>query len=305
MSSRAKKERWVREAVAITDVIIKDADGRYLCPLCIEWFDDLADLTLEHAPPESVDGRPIAVTCRDCNSRGGHTVDHELRRVETVLEFAERRMTAPMPATFRIGDVEQRGQAIFGPDGLKLAGIPKQNHPETTEAVTAALEQAAASGSTDWTIGLTFQSPNYRRAAVGWLRTAYIVVFAMLGYTYVLRAELDLVREQINAPDEMILTRFCMMKPNSSPDRLVSFVTEPLEYASVIVQASNAAVLLPSDTLPGTYDRLAAIEPWPPGTQTLSGTTRRGRRNRSTPSIACGSTASPLTRPRNDPPVQP
>ena len=54
MSSRAKERAgWVREAVAITDVIIKDADGRYLCPLCIEWFDDLADLTLEHAPPEA------------------------------------------------------------------------------------------------------------------------------------------------------------------------------------------------------------------------------------------------------------
>jgi hypothetical protein len=273
MSNRTKKERWIRKAIAITDVITKNGAGRYLCPLCTDWFDDPADLTLEHAPPESVGGRPIAVTCHDCNSRGGHTVDHELRRVETVLEFAERRMTAPMPAKFRIGDVEQRGEAIFGPDGPKLVGIPRQNHPETTEAVTAALAETAASGSTDWTIGLTFQSPNFRRASVAWLRTGYLVAFAVLGYTYVLRSELDPVREQIRAPDETILSRYCMMTSTSRPDRVVSFIEEPLEYASVIVQASNAAVLLPSNTLPGTYERLAAIEPWPPGEQTLSGTT--------------------------------
>ncbi len=274
MSDRAKRERWIREAVAITDVITKNGAGRYLCPLCLDWFDDFDDLTLEHAPPESVGGRHIAITCRDCNSRGGHTVDHEIRRAETVLEFAERRMTAPMSATFRIGDVEQRGEAIFGPDGLKLGGIPKQNHPANTEAVKAALEEAAAvSGSTDWSIGLSFRPPDFHKAAVGWLRVGYLVAFATLGYTYVLRAELDPVRQQIHAPDESILSRYCLMTRTARTDRLITFVEDPFEWASVTVQASNAAVILPSDTKPGTYERLAEVEPWPPGERTLSGKT--------------------------------
>jgi hypothetical protein len=81
------------------------------------------------------------------------------------------------------------------------------------------------------------------------------------------------VREQIRKPDELILSRYCMMTPASRSDRVVSFVEEPLEWASVIVQASNAAVILPSDTKPGIYERLAAIEPWPPGEQTFSGKT--------------------------------
>jgi hypothetical protein len=60
MTDRARKERWVGEAIAITDVITKNGGGRYLCPLCVEWFANLDDLTLEHAPPESVGGRHIA-----------------------------------------------------------------------------------------------------------------------------------------------------------------------------------------------------------------------------------------------------
>jgi HNH endonuclease len=117
LSNRTKKERWVREAIAMTYVLVKEAAGRYLRPLCIEWFDDPADLTLEHAPPESIGGRHVAVTCRDCNSIGGHTVDHAISRLETVLEFAERRMRAPMPATIRVGDVERRGEAISARTG--------------------------------------------------------------------------------------------------------------------------------------------------------------------------------------------
>jgi hypothetical protein len=275
VSNRTKRERWIREAIAITDVITKEGGGRYLCPLCLEWFEDFGDLTLEHAPPESVGGRHIAITCRDCNNRAGHTVDHEIRRAETVLEFAEQRMTAPMAASFRFGGVEQRGEAIFGPDGrLRLGGIPRQNRPENTAALTAAFEEAvAASEPGEWTLELSFRPPDFRRASVGWLRVGYLVAFAMLGYAYILRDELDPVRDQIRAPDETVLTRYCMRTPSSRPDRIVSFIKRPAEFDSILVQASNAAVLLPSDRVPGTYDRLAAIEPWPPGERTLSGTT--------------------------------
>lgn len=269
--NRERKERWVREGIAITDAITKNGAGRYLCPLCLEWFADLDNLTLEHAPPESIGGRHVAVTCEQCNSTGGHTVDHEIRRAETVLEFAERRMTAPMRATFQIGDVEQRGEAIFGPDGLKLGGIPMQNHPDATDAVRAKLDEAAMSGSSDWTISLTFPTPDYRRAAIGWLRAGYLAAFATLGYMYILREELDPVRAQIRAPSEKILERYCLMARASRPDGVVVFVNEPEEWASVTVMASNAAVILPSDTTPGTYERLAEIDPWPPGERKLSG----------------------------------
>lgn len=293
MSNRAKRDKWIREAVAITDVIAKNGAGRYLCPLCLDWFEDFDELTLEHAPPESIGGRHIAITCRDCNSRGGHTVDHEIRRAETVLEFAERRMTAPMPATFRFGGVEQRGEAIFGPDGLNLGGIPQQNHPAVTPAITAALERAAASGSTDWTIELSFRPPDFHKAAVGWLRVGYLVAFATLGYTYVLRAELDPVRKQISAPGESILARYCLMTRTARADRLITFVEDPAEWASITVQASNAAVILPSDTLLGTYERLAAIEPWPPGERKLSGKTAPWPEKPCTRLTVRGSTASP------------
>jgi hypothetical protein len=127
MSNRAKKAQWAREAIAVTDAITKNGAGRYLCPLCLNWFTDLDDLSLEHAPPRSIGGRHMAVTCRRCNSRSGHTVDAELRHAETLYEFGSQSMTKPMPATARYGDVEQRSEIIFGPEGLSIGGVAKQN----------------------------------------------------------------------------------------------------------------------------------------------------------------------------------
>ncbi len=273
MSNREKKERWVSEAVAITDVLIKNAQGRYLCPLCLDWFSDLDDLSLEHAPPQSVGGRHIAVTCRECNSRSGHTADAELRRVETVREFGTRTMTRPIPATFRFGDVELRGSAIFTEDGLSLKGVPKQNHPATTAAMTAALHRVADDAAKGWTVSLSFPSPDFKAASVGWLRAGYLVAFATLGYLYILREELEPVRQQIQNPNADILGRYCLMTHSDQTERLIAFIRDPPELESVVVLSNASAILLPGDTTSGTYERLANVTPWPPGTQTLSGLT--------------------------------
>src|SRR5438105_7473410 len=178
MSNRAKKDRWVREAVAVTDALTSNGCGRYLCPLCLEWFADLDDLSLEHAPPASVGGRHIAVTCRTCNSTAGATVDAALRWAEMIRDFGFRRMTESMQATFEFAGIEQRVQATFGESGLTILGVPKQNHPDTAQALIAAFDKVVDDSSTDATMKLSFATPDFRSASVGWLRAAYLVAFA-------------------------------------------------------------------------------------------------------------------------------
>ena len=56
-------------------------------------------------------------------------------------------------------------------------------------------------------------------------------------------------------------------------DRLITFVREPAQWVSVVVQVSNAAIILPSESSSGTYQRLGEIEPWPGGTWTFVGET--------------------------------
>jgi hypothetical protein len=119
---------------------------------------------------------------------------------------------------------------------------------------------------------LALRTPNFRKAAFGWLRAAYLVAFAKLGYLYVLLEELDPIREQIRDPDTEILNRYCVTTSSHAAERRIVLVEEPVDLASVAVLAGNRAILLPSPRTPGTYERLAALETWPPPSeQTLSG----------------------------------
>jgi HNH endonuclease len=273
MSNRAKKDQWVRDAVAITDALTSDGGGRYLCPLCLEWFAALDDLSLEHAPPASVGGRHMAVTCRACNSTAGATVDAALRWAETVRDFGSRRMTKSMPATFEFAGIEQRVEATFGQDGLLIAGVPRQNRPQTAQVLTAAFDKVVADGSTNTTMKLSFATPDLRAASVGWLRAAYLVAFATLGYMYIFRQELEQVRQQIQDPQAAILDRYCMITKRGQNDRLITLARQPAEFESVIILSNDVALFLPSYASNGTYEWLADIQPWPPGEKVLSGLT--------------------------------
>jgi HNH endonuclease len=272
MSNQTKKERWVREAVAITDALPINGDGRYLCPLCLKWFADLVDLSLEHAPPESVGGRHIAVTCRDCNSTAGHTVDAELRLAETIREFGSRRMTKPMSATFRFNDVEQRVEALFCPDGLSIAGVPKQNRPDGRDVPVGRPKRQV--------------EPDPNRMAAGRLprrvchagepsatTSSKAAIIAGAVYLYIFREELEEVRRQIREPAEKVLDRYCVTTQEGPGGRRIAFVRDPAELESVVVLSNACAVFLPSDASAGTYERLAALDPWPTATRTLSGPT--------------------------------
>jgi hypothetical protein len=56
----------------------------YACPLCSKLFgrSNLTDLTLEHVPPKALGGRISLLTCKNCNSSHGHSLDsHLVKRV--------------------------------------------------------------------------------------------------------------------------------------------------------------------------------------------------------------------------------
>jgi hypothetical protein len=120
-------------------------------------------------------------------------------------------------------------------------------------------------------MNLSFATPDLRSASVGWLRAAYLIAFATLGYLYILRQELEQVRQQIQDPQATILDRYCVTTKPDENDRLITFARQPAELESVVVLTNDLAVFLPSYTSRGTYERLAGVEPWPPGKKVLSG----------------------------------
>src|SRR5690348_9023542 len=68
----------------------------YVCPICLRAFAEeaLTDglLTREHAPPRSVGGQRLALTCKSCNSTAGYAADSDLRREADLYDFASGKL---------------------------------------------------------------------------------------------------------------------------------------------------------------------------------------------------------------------
>lgn len=83
---RERRERLFKQGSRAWAGVTGDSHGAYVCPLCGVGYTELSLtldpplLSLEDVPPKAVGGRPLVLTCRECNSRAGHTVDAALYR---------------------------------------------------------------------------------------------------------------------------------------------------------------------------------------------------------------------------------
>ncbi len=169
-----------RGAAAARAVFADTVDG-YVCPLCLRSFDDVAELSREHAPPESAGGRVVGLTCRQCNSEGGHRIDHHVA-AEADLRRALRGSTdREWSAVVDVNGRPARAAMRFNETGLQFIGHPQRNASEDWAAHDAAWEQLRDGGNVRFQINFRFRQ---RFVEIGWLRAAYIVAFAALGYRY-------------------------------------------------------------------------------------------------------------------------
>ena len=86
-------------------------------------------LSEEHAPPESLGGEVVCLTCLDCNSSAGSQLDFHMRHREALIDFLSGLDTDDLNARFTIGSVTQRGVvrmtggAVRGPRLVTLPSV--------------------------------------------------------------------------------------------------------------------------------------------------------------------------------------
>lgn len=236
----------------------------YVCPLCRRLFppEARAKLTKEHVPPRHAGGRPLVLTCANCNSSAGHTVDSAASRRDALLDFEEGTGERKFRGRLGIGaewvnvDVKTQGTDILAtvlPEG-------EGNRPGSAQRVQEIVGSLVESGTTpDIDFTLTFSAPDQHQALLSALRSAYLVAFAVFGYSYIWRPDLAGVREQLDHPSEELLKGFSATVPGSVRNaRSVAIFDEPIDYRSLVVQMGRSLVFLPHPLArdPQLYDRL-------------------------------------------------
>lgn len=190
--------------------------GNVKCPICLTAFTEGevragATVTLEHVPPKAVGGFVMCLTCTQCNAHAGGTVDQALAMVDREMSgggakvslniFGTKHTTRFLPDAAavrkRIAKLSVRNPGVK--DCERKMKSEGREFVLLTEIKRGPIWDPGAG------ISMTTMRPQWDRVAVSWMRTAYLMVFSLLGkggYRYAESEAVRPIREQLLNPDE-------------------------------------------------------------------------------------------------------
>lgn len=179
----------------------------YICPLCLHTYAiGNTELTLEHVPPESVGGKPILVTCKACNSNYGSDIDVCLMNELEIVHNFNNLDTVPQKTRLAFNGIEINAQTTFSKtDGFKFMISPDNNNPIEFEGFMMEAKKAKEGYEIKVVANITNRKRDYDLANIALLKSAYLMAFHELGYMYVLNANTNIIRDQLQNPKKNVI----------------------------------------------------------------------------------------------------
>lgn len=234
----------------------------YACPLCLRRFRREAardgTLTLEDVPAKSQGGRPLLLTCKDCNSRGGYQLDSEVARraeLQALIDGLQGK-GGEVSGRGRLRLEESSANVEISADNSvnRIEVLDGQNSPAACSGIAGELTRMGADSTLHLDLGPGF---HVRRAKVGDLRTAYLLAVARFGYAWACGTAYEGVRKQIDRPDEVVLEAFWSdLRRAGFRESALVLVDQPV--ACLLVTLSGIGVFLPRLGAPIPFEQLAA-----------------------------------------------
>jgi hypothetical protein len=174
----------------------------YLCPICLEAHENLNQdnpLTLEDAPPKSLGGKPIILTCKKCNNTCGYEIDSHLTHRLRDLDKLKFLPNSSAEIKIQLDGHTIRGKLNTDQDNKQnLTFGLKNNNPKVLHEI---MSNAVGKPVEPYFIPGKVNEENLQFAL---LKTAYLMAFARFGYSLILDTSYDIVRQQILNPNKRI-----------------------------------------------------------------------------------------------------
>lgn len=227
--------------------------SHYYCPICGKRYPEKSaaigsDLTLEDVPPKSVGGRAILLTCRRCNSSAGHTVDASIagrKNLETYSKIMSGQVKGEIPfATLSIEELNL-AVTISSADSFDIKPIIRANAPTTIESYQERLREVVSNNINELEFKISaYQKYDHRFFKLSHLKSAFLLIFAWLGYRYAFDPRLEIVRQQIQEPESDILGTTFWIEGESIPSNKIMYLRNP--FPVLLVSFEGFSVVLPS-----------------------------------------------------------
>lgn len=295
---------WVKEHPEIS--FKPDFTNGYICPLCLELFEEKDlditlknHLTLEDVPPQSLGGKPVTLTCKDCNSKSGHILDIHLLNKILEIDASQFLPNSKTKVKYKISNNQINGFLETDENGTVNINLQTENsHPKESNAfmreMFAPNTRKNQNIYQDSILGNRYKSPifniemqrnsNERKAEIALLRIGYLLAFSIFGYGFLINSGLYKVREQIKNPDKEILPKVFWL-PFEFPieNEGINIVTLPKELRCFLVvfrlktksKSRQFSIVLPGPSDPGikVYDYILNNVCVGDGSNFLNGTT--------------------------------
>lgn len=276
MNSKERREillrKYIKEVeqlgIAFPEGYDDMGKGSFICPLCLRIFNvgQLGEqvnsyITIEHVPPENLGGKPIVLTCKDCNSTCGHNLDVYLRNEMEHHERAYFNGSKGHFSKYWHGGVEVNAITNEDKDGIVDIRIErKRNSPIVFNKFYESVKTFADDLRIDGHLILGDHKRNTKMAEVALLKSAYLYAFYKLGYKYILSTNLDAIRKQIQNPNDDILPPYYLLFnedhiPNNIPDDIYIF--------SLDGERSLVVILTLKLSTSNNLHRIATVLPMP------------------------------------------
>jgi hypothetical protein len=224
----------------------KELAGRFMCPLCLRTFSRnqiSSDLGKAHIIPQSLGGREWTLTCRVCNNRVGSEIEsYEAERDRfrragsgSCAETVDFRFSVCDKGGSAIGSVRAEGRVVEknGQRRLQIQLSDRRSHPGAKKALT---DQISSGGYAIEASSLVTR--NRERANLTYVHAAYLYMFHQFGYEWVFSPGAGTIRNQIDSPDEPIITPlFPAFDGIETPEDKfeLRLVTEPASFRSLLL----------------------------------------------------------------------
>lgn len=257
MSSKCKftKQQLFDIGVRASSNYIVDEEIGYICPICLEIKRDIQALSKEHVPPESVGGRVICLTCQQCNSTAGHSIDAAMQERIHMQEIIMNG-TKNKHVQLKIGDSAVNSEIKRSETKVDFIVNPQHNNPENRQKF---MDNLAGFNKEGGELQIWYRNKfNERHAMVGYLKSAYLAMFAKFGYAYILQECLNPVRKQIENPNEEIILKWWLIRKDDIKNPKIYIFNDPINCTVVAVK--QHMIVLPALSEPfDQYERIRSI----------------------------------------------
>ena len=259
-----KNTLWEAGAEAFVHLNLDVPHYGYVCPLCVRLFrkSEIDLLSIDHVPPKSVGGKKLMLTCRDCNSHAGHSIENHLANLQKIQDFNSGKCFLPQKLTTdKVKDLNV--EVRMSRDGVRVAALPQNNPPGKTKLWGQELEHRYQTGQgiPDLQLAISLPRADPQKVAIAWLKAGFLAAFSVFGYRYALSRELKLVRDQIRHPEKKLITAFGQPFDNADISaREIVVVTEPDWLKGIAVQIGSCLVFLPYTESADTFFAKLAMQ---------------------------------------------